>query len=71
MKITKEKAEELIVRFCKYSKEDDHTRAIDSAKMCAKIAIEEILNYSRGHNCNGLTAFWEEVSKEIQEYRSN
>ena len=36
------------------------------AKQCALIAVDEVLQYSKAHGFIGLTEYYEEVKKEIQ-----
>ena len=64
----KEKAQEL---FDKYSKGKDehgwHLCEFDScAKLCALIAVDEIIKLPNAIGINDLIEYWEEVKQEIE-----
>jgi hypothetical protein len=40
--------------------------ANELAKQCALIAVDEVLKYSKAHGFIGLTEYYEEVKKEIE-----
>jgi hypothetical protein len=62
----KEKAEILVAKFIKHSRAEKDIKPIQSAKQCALIAVDEVLQYSKAHGFIGLTEYYEEVKKEIQ-----
>jgi hypothetical protein len=61
----KEKAIDLVNKmlFCYQGHIDEYT-----AKQCALIAVDEILNVTAGLNgwINGFQSYWEEVKQEIE-----
>jgi len=71
----KEKAKDLVDKFCEYSHTDfDRIRGgyqfesqIENAKQCAIIAVDEIINVTAGLK-GWIPGFqyWEEVKKEIK-----
>lgn len=76
----KEKAIELIDKFCEYSHTDfDRIKGgyqfesqIKNAKQCALIAVDEILNNDGFTQFDQyLTEFWQEVKQEILTYGGN
>jgi hypothetical protein len=73
----KEKAEELIEKYKQYSQLEigyqGITSRIQSAKKCALIAVDEIINNNNKipGNVNGLhtienTSYWEQVKQEVE-----
>jgi len=81
----KEKAEELVNKFEKYSPgiywpngDGTHTYESNAAKQCALIAVDEILNNfglltnGKHHFCDYATiSYYEEVKQEIITYNQN
>ena len=59
----KEKAEELVMKF--YIQEIKYYENIVTAKQCALIAVDEILNQFTWKPSTGMS-FWEEVKQEIE-----
>jgi hypothetical protein len=61
----KEKAEELFNKYYSYLKSNlmDDKEAIDDAKQCALIAVDELITYA--HN-NYDANYWQEVKQEIE-----
>jgi hypothetical protein len=64
----KNKAENLVVKFLKHSRAEIDITPIDSAKQCALILVDEIIQ----HNCFVSTEikpsvydYWQEVKTEI------
>jgi len=64
----KEKAKDLIVKFIKHSRAEKDIKPIQSAKQCALIAVDEIIQ----HNCFVSTGikqsvydYWQDVKTEI------
>jgi hypothetical protein len=63
----KEKAVELFDKFMKPIDElHKYPMCFSTAKQCALIAVDEVLKYSKAHGFIGLTEYYEEVKKEIQ-----
>jgi hypothetical protein len=69
----KEKAKKLVVKFIKHSRAEKDIKPIQSAKQCALIAVDEILDnckfvfYSCGHLVKTPLhkEYWQEVKQEI------
>ena len=70
----KEKAEILVAKFIKHSRAEKEIKPIQSAKECAIIAVDEILNNSVNYNAyDGVDGnhiwsdndYWEAVKEEI------
>jgi hypothetical protein len=63
----KEKAEELVNSFVKlYDHQSENYLELDEAKLCALIAVDEILNNDGFTKFDYyLTKYWIEVKKEI------
>ena len=59
----KEKAEQLVVKFLKHSRAEKDITPIQSAKQCALIAVDEIIE-AVGNNSE--SHIWIKVKKEIQ-----
>ena len=59
----KEKAEELVMKF--YIQEIKYYENIVTAKQCALIAVDEILNQFTWKPSTGMS-YWEEVKTEIE-----
>jgi hypothetical protein len=70
MKDAKEKANELVDKMLEslYDNGSLSFKRIlfEKAKQCALIAANEVLQYSKAHGFIGLTEYYEEVKKEIQ-----
>ena len=63
----KEKAVELFDKFMKPIDElHKYPMCFSTAKQCALIAVDEVLKYSKAHGFIGLTEYYEEVKKEIE-----
>jgi hypothetical protein len=63
----KEKAVELFDKFMKPIDElHKYPMCFSTAKQCALIAVDEVLQYSKAHGFIGLTEYYEEVKKEIE-----
>lgn len=63
----KEKAVELFDKFMKPIDElHKYPMCFSTAKQCAPIAVDEVLQYSKAHGFIGLTEYYEEVKKEIE-----
>jgi preprotein translocase subunit SecE len=65
----KDKAGDLIVKFIKHSRAEKDIKPIDSAKQCALILVDEIIQ----HNCfvstgikQSIYDYWQEVKTEIE-----
>ena len=56
------KAEQLVVKFLKHSRAEKDITPIQSAKQCALIAVDEIINAIRPF---GNREWWQEVKNEI------
>jgi len=59
----KEKANLLVTNFIKHSRAEKDIKPIQSAKQCALIAVDEILD-----NCENIfeAEYWKEVKQEIE-----
>jgi hypothetical protein len=71
----KEKAEILVAKFIKHSRAEKEIKPIQSAKQCALIAVDEILNNSIDYNAyDGVSEndiwsdneYWQKVKQEIE-----
>ena len=62
----KEKAEKLYDIYMDEMIEMEAYFIESAAKSCAKIAVNEILYYSKAHGFIELTKFYEEVKQEIE-----
>ena len=60
----KDKANQLVTKFIKHSKGDKETKPIQSAKQCALICVDEILNLDSGDTID--EDYWQEVKTEIE-----
>jgi nitrogenase molybdenum-iron protein alpha/beta subunit len=63
---TKEKAEELILKFMRLQEPNYNWFHSKLAKECALIAVDEVLHYSKAHGFIGLTEWYEEVKQELE-----
>ena len=63
---SKEKAEELYDIYMDEMIELEAYFIESAAKSCAKIAVDELLHYSKAHGFIELTKFYEEVKQEIE-----
>jgi hypothetical protein len=65
----KEKANELVVKFIKHSRAEKDIKPIQSAKQCALIAVDEIIQ-SHYYASSGIKPmiydYWKEVKQEIE-----
>ncbi len=69
--IAKEKANELIIKFIKYSRAEKNIKPIQSAKECALIAVNNIIlanPHSNPLNTDVYSTmdYWQEVKQEIE-----
>jgi hypothetical protein len=62
MQTPKEKANRLVADFIKHSRAEKDIKPIQSAKQCALIAVDEILEICRLER----DWYWEEVKTEIE-----
>ena len=66
----KNKAEQLVVKFLKHSRAEKDITPIQSAKECALITVNEILELRKGYfDCTNPMqdeSFWKEVKQEIE-----
>ena len=60
----KEKAEQLVVKFLKHSRAEKDITPMQSAKQCALIAVDTILDMLIGST--STIEYWQEVKKEIE-----
>ena len=61
----KEKAEQLVVKFLKHSRAEKDITPIQSAKLCALIAVDEILKAVISI-ADKKYDYWQEVKQEIE-----
>ena len=65
----KDKAEELVVKFLKHSRAEKDIKPIQSAKQCALIAVDEIIEFTYNYtdyNEKSTKEYWQEVKHEIE-----
>jgi hypothetical protein len=65
----KEKAEILVAKFIKHSRAEKDIKPIQSAKQCALIAVDEILQMgimAQSGEWNMAKEYWEQVKQEIK-----
>ena len=62
----KEKAEELVNRFHKYTWNGEDNLDNKNAKQCALIAVDEILKELPEDYQNDIWSYWPEVKEEIE-----
>ena len=65
----KQKAQELVERFCLELKEHKGYYDFETAKQCAIICVDEIIK-DYNYECPS-TKYWQEVKLEIQNYEIN
>jgi nitrogenase molybdenum-iron protein alpha/beta subunit len=63
---SKEKAEELILKFMRLQEPNYNWFHSKLAKQCALIAVDEVLKYSKSHGFIGLTEEYQQVKQEIE-----
>jgi hypothetical protein len=61
----KEKAEILVAKFIKHSRAEKDIKPIQSAKQCALIAVDEIINIWE-YSDTQEKWWWQQVRKEIE-----
>jgi hypothetical protein len=59
----KDKAEILVAKFIKHSRAEKDIKPIQSAKQCALIAVDEILN---AIGFSVMDEYWSDVKQEIE-----
>jgi hypothetical protein len=65
----KNKAEQLVIKFLKHSRAEKDITPIQSAKQCALIAVDELIEFAYNYtdyNEKSTKEYLEEVKKEIQ-----
>jgi hypothetical protein len=65
----KEKAENLVVKFLKHSRAEIDITPIQSAKQCALILVDELIEFAYNYtdyNEKSTKEYWNEVKQEIQ-----
>jgi hypothetical protein len=66
----KDKAGDLIVKFIKHSRAEKDIKPIDSAKQCALIAVDELIEFAYNYtdyNEKSTKEYLEKVKKEIEQ----
>lgn len=69
----KDKASFLVTQFIKHSKGDKETKPIQSAKECAKICVDEVLqrlgylNEENAYRDDMKKSYWNKVKQEIND----
>jgi len=67
--IAKDKANELVDRYIQYVEAYSSQGQIENAKICALIAVNEILKITWVDKFLTVEQFWQEVKREIQAIR--
>ena len=65
----KEKAEWLVVKLLKHSRAEKDIKPIQSAKQCALIAVDELIEFTYNYtdyNEKSTKEYWQEVKHEIE-----
>ena len=65
----KNKAENLVVKFLKHSRAEIDITPIQSAKQCALILVDELIEFAYNYtdyNEKSTKEYWNEVKQEIQ-----